>query len=143
MSHGDRVADRKKGYVVPPRVQSDLLVGQHRIHPSTAHNDLNAETFAAHVWRTSYLRCRDQLPAHPTRYRSEHFNVDSLGGGTQHGYARGKGSINITGHQTCHQSRSAANQNGLRFDAVLSEDPLLLGDPETERAAAERCRPNF
>src|SRR5215467_10043145 len=139
----DRVADRKKGYVVPPRVQSDLLQGQHRIHPGTADDALNAETFAAQIRRFSYLRCGHQLPAQPTRYRSEHFNVDALGGGTQDGYARGKGSINIAGHQTCHQSRSAANQNGLRFDAVLSEDPLLLGDPETERAAAERCRPNF
>src|SRR6266850_3800732 len=140
MSHGDRVADREKSYIIPPRFQSELLQREHRIHPGTTDDALNTETFAAQIRRFSDLRRRHQFPADPARYRGEHLNVDTLGCGPEYGYARSKGDIDFSGYQTRHQGWPAANQNGLRFDAVLSEDSLFLRDPETQRAAAERCR---
>ena len=89
----------------------------------------------------AFLICGVAINFQLTRFDMEVsiFNVDSLSGGTEHGYARGKGNIYFAGDQTRHESRPAANQNGLRFDAVLSEDSLFLSDPEAERAAAERC----
>ena len=140
MSHGDGVADREKAYVIPPRFQSELLQGEHRIHPGTADDALNTETLAAQIRRVSYLRRRHQFPAHPARYGGEHFYVDTLRcTAPSTDTPEVKATSMFSSYQTRYQSRPAANQNGLRFDAVLSEDSLFLRDPEAERAAAERC----
>src|ERR1043166_5725465 len=133
-----RISNDEQTDIVAFRIHTDMLQRQHRVHPCTAADALDAEFFASQVFRSLDTRTGDDRMSQFTGNRGQDFKISALSGRSHHRPAAGGSDFQVSRYKAGHQNRRAFDKNEPGLDALLGKESLFLGNDQRKGSRTYR-----